>query len=129
MLYLTLSDGCEIEWHVGEKKPAIFQPRDRDCKKREVRLISADGDELEFLNRIPHIPYPVSGSGSRIKVWEDSNARWIFNNWPWTSDDQAAVNDLAVRVIKFLNRNNKEASVQGKTQDEAEFLGASHRVK
>lgn len=88
MLVFQLNTGALIEWHVGEKRPDIFQP------KRKAEFWP-NGEEKEF----PEENYPVSVTidggeryhishrfmnlpqiAGRIVIYRGDLARFIYDN-------------------------------------------------
>lgn len=51
MLSITVNDGYEIDWHVGECQPEIWQPEPGIAPRRFVTEVYADGHELEFIKK------------------------------------------------------------------------------
>jgi hypothetical protein len=81
-MYAVLSDGQEIQWHVGEDVKEIWQPHNPKLPRRVVVELQADGHELEhvlknfsnipirMVNRVPH----------RSMIWFGDHARFIYHN-------------------------------------------------
>ena len=91
MMFITLSDGSEFEWHVGSSRPEIFQisreavatrlpARNPDLPWpfRKVHSVHADGDELTFIaSNFTHLPWRYN---ARSITWFGDHAEFIVNN-------------------------------------------------
>lgn len=95
MLYIVLSDGHEIEWHVGEPRPEIFQRKESSPRGwklaalvdadnpnavalRTVIEVQADGHELKHIHELfTNLPYSKCGGVVR---WFGDHAAFIAAN-------------------------------------------------
>lgn len=82
MMIITLSDGSEIQWHVGSKVPEIWQPAAILKKShRTVVEIQVDGDELGYvLHNFKNIPLPFTIKEKATLRWFGNHAKFIFHN-------------------------------------------------
>lgn len=78
MFIVVLNDGQEISFHIGTKKPEIWQPKDQTKSKRFVTEIQADCDELKhILVNFANLPFLPDRSVVR---WFGDDAKFIFHN-------------------------------------------------
>lgn len=78
-MYIVLNDGQDIQWHVGEKWPTIWQPEDKSKPQRRVVEIQADGAELEIIEKSFDGLPGVKGNPV-VVVWPNPWAEFIFLN-------------------------------------------------
>lgn len=81
-MYAVLSDGQEIQWHVGEDVKEIWQPHNPKLPRRVVVELQADGHELEYvLKNFNNIPIRmVNGVPHHSMIWFGDHARFIYHN-------------------------------------------------
>lgn len=78
MLCIVTNDGYEIGWHVGDKRPEIWQPEDPKKPRRYVATVQADGHELDYIEA--HFTNLPMALGTRVVTWEGDLARFIAAN-------------------------------------------------
>lgn len=88
MLFFTTNTGAEIEWHVGQKKPEIWQPKrekqfwpnGEEKALLDVNIVVqvyADGDELDHIRKFfKNIPDRMALD----MTWFGETARFIHAN-------------------------------------------------